>query len=151
MPPLARPLLFVALALSSVACGGKIAPTVVEQPFSPGVGTSGYGFVGGMHVNLVDAATDRVTRTLHVDANELAGTFAVSGGARVTLREDDGHGAKSFGGVSGSVVIEPIAGSGGGSLGTVKVHVDVVFADPSDDARELHVRGDYDTVLAYEG
>ncbi len=139
---------FVA-ALLLASCGGKLTPTITELPFAPEQRTSGYGAVGGMHVRLVDPSTDHVKRTLRIDASDLQGDFDVaSGGAKVTLIEDGG---RTFGGVSGTVVIDPIAGSGGASLGTVRVHVDVLLVDSADGSRELHVGGDYDTELAYVG
>lgn len=138
--------------LAATACGGKIAHAITELPFAPEQRTSGYGYIGGMHVTLVDPSTDNVKRTLRIDASQIQGAFDVeSGGARVTLVADDSGESRTYGGVSGVVVVDPIAGSGGRSLGTVHVHIDVLVSDPANASLELHVEGDFDTELAYIG
>ncbi|HEY8041542.1 MAG TPA: hypothetical protein VIF15_17165 [Polyangiaceae bacterium] len=53
-------LALVAVAAACAGCGGKVEPVVDELAFVPRSGSAGYGFVGGMHVTLIDPVTDGV-------------------------------------------------------------------------------------------
>lgn len=142
-------LVVTALAATAAACGGKITPVVDDLTFAPQKLSAGYGFIGGMHVAMVDPTTDGVRRTLRIDAKGLDGSYSVAAGTvTVTLTEARSDGTTvTYSTVSGTVSIQGTDARGSSE----RVQVDLLVADPAESWHELHLAGTWVAPLDYYG
>src|SRR5450631_1497672 len=127
----APPLLLLVLVLPTAAglgCGGHITPILDELPFAPQQRSAGYGLVGGMHVLLVDPASDGVLRRMTLQATDLSGDFSVGAGTlTVSLVEQRPDGTSvTYTAVAGTASIQGVPGPKYGE----QVAIDLLLSDP---------------------
>jgi hypothetical protein len=145
-------------------CSGRVASQgpdarVEDVAFLPAVGTAGYGLSSGYRIELTDATTDGVTRTLTIQLADIKnGSYTVDG-ARSSGRLVQGAASsgKTFRAIGGTVTlvgsptkVQP-PGTTLGSLGSVSGHFALTLVNEADPGSEMKIQGDYLAGVTYVG